>query len=260
MRTDMYKVIVERPRTGKGWIAKGARRRVDFDGPPRAGMRAGMGRPHLNENLSPLKRYLQKQVGRPWDKVWSEIASNIDRRNTVQQHIYEHIDQFIAVQVAWKDSALINLREQGRVYWWSDLSLRQALFVDPRTGLIRKNPDHGGWRRRAREKAAAGAIETAKRRRPVGGGRWHLLLEGEWFEVTLAPLPGIEIVEDQVDGRIRRRRRAPRAFDVVLKQHISRDDVGSDTRTKALYGADSLYATSKRQLSKREIEKFGLPR
>ena len=57
----------------------------------RLGMRAGYGYRGLNENLAPLRRYLHAQIGRPWNKVFSEICAGIDRRNTVQQHIHQHI-------------------------------------------------------------------------------------------------------------------------------------------------------------------------
>jgi hypothetical protein len=39
--------------------------------------RRDIGRPALNENLNPLKRYLHAQVGRPWNKVYAEIAARI---------------------------------------------------------------------------------------------------------------------------------------------------------------------------------------
>lgn len=75
MREDMAKVIVERPRRRGDAARKG--RRQDWDQMP---SHEGMRRPHilsgdpkeLNEHLGPLRRYLERQVGRPWDKVYSE--------------------------------------------------------------------------------------------------------------------------------------------------------------------------------------------
>jgi hypothetical protein len=75
MREDMYKVIVERPRRGKEGDATAARLRKDFDGTMRLGMRVGYGYRSLNENLAPLRRYLHAQIGRPWNKVFSEICA-----------------------------------------------------------------------------------------------------------------------------------------------------------------------------------------
>src|SRR6185437_6639175 len=133
MRQDMYKVIVERPRTGKRAHPAALRLRDDLDGPTRLGMRAGYGFLDLNENLQPLRRYLQAQIGRPWDKVYSEICARIDRRNTVQQHIHQHIDDFIAIKVREKEGKLIAVsRGNPRELWYEEL------YVDPRTGIIRE--------------------------------------------------------------------------------------------------------------------------
>jgi hypothetical protein len=134
MREDMYKVIVERPRRGKEGYATAARLRKDFDGPMRLGMRAGYGYRSLNENLAPLRRYLHAQIGRPWNKVFGEICAGIDRRNTVQQHIHQHIHDFIAIDVDVRGGQLIDLVAR----WGFRGGISQGLYVDPRTGLIRR--------------------------------------------------------------------------------------------------------------------------
>jgi hypothetical protein len=69
----------------------------------RLGMRAGYGYRELNENLAPLRRYLHTQIGRPWNKVFREVCAGIDRRNTVQQHIHQHIRDFIAIDVGVRE-------------------------------------------------------------------------------------------------------------------------------------------------------------
>ena len=82
MRSDMAKVIVERPRIGSSMRgkSKGYRRslqRLDHETLP---SKEGIKRRHLghrkwlNEHLGPLRRYLDSQVGRPWNKVFSEIC------------------------------------------------------------------------------------------------------------------------------------------------------------------------------------------
>lgn len=162
MREDMYKVIVERPRGWKGNASQAARRRNDLGGPKQLGMRAGYGGVHLNENLSPLRRFLHAQIGRPWNKVYSEIASCIDRRNTVQEHIYQHIDGFIATQVEMRGGRLVDLRRCG--YWRDDAAIRQELYVDPGAGLIRRNKAYRTWPQLRAERRAAEQAEIAARR------------------------------------------------------------------------------------------------
>ena len=76
MRADMFKVLVERPRHRWKWDDGSARwSRNDIDEPAWLRTRAGYGTRALNENLAPLRRYLHAQVGRPWNKVFSEIQS-----------------------------------------------------------------------------------------------------------------------------------------------------------------------------------------
>ena len=257
MRNDMYKVIVERPRARKGDYVKAARRRDDFEGPSRLGMRAGYGRPGLNENLRPLKRFLHSRVGRPWDKVMSEIAANIDRRNTVQQHIYTHIKDFVAQQVEWRYGYWINL-EEARWPGWTGKPMRQQLLVDPRTGILRPNKAWKSYGVEKRERLAAERARIAERRRCLSTSSVLLLLDGVWFAVQFAPLPRPKLF-DVVHGRkITRWRRSPAVFDAVLKRRVSREACDSVDRRQELYGSDSVYAVSKRQLGRRELTAHGL--
>ncbi len=107
MRKDMSKVIVERPRTGRsraGLRPGRTRTLVDDDGEPikAKGAREPKGREqktkHFNETLNPLKRYLASNVGRPWDKVYSEISEHLKPSSTVQQHVRDHLQDFVAIK------------------------------------------------------------------------------------------------------------------------------------------------------------------
>jgi len=240
MRPDMYKVIVERPRHWKASDAQADRLRNDFDGPMQLGMRAGHGKPWLNENLAPLRRYLRAQVGRPWNKVYSEISAGIDRRNTVQQHIYEHIADFIAIDVT---SAAFAQRVR-RCY--------QELYVDPRTGLIRVNKEHRAWRREQIERREQEQVQLVARRRILNDRTVLMRLDDLWFEVTLAELPAPRAV--QIEGRSKVV--LERRYDIVLRRPINRNEDASDRGR--VYGSSDLYAVSKRQLSKRELKAHGL--
>jgi hypothetical protein len=247
MRRDMYKVVVERPRKGKGLDSSAARLRDDLDGPSRLGMRFGYGCRGLNENLAPLRRFLQRQVGRPWNKVFGEIAACIDRRNTVQQHIYQHLDDIIATQVEWRDGELINLNAR-----WDALqhNLRQPLYVDPHTGLIRPNKAYRAWAKMRRVAAARQIAATATRRREISENHWLMAVNGQWYAVRIALLPQAEIGESGP---------APKVYDVVLKRRVSRDwDAAVEKQQKYFYGGTDRYAIDKRQLSKREIQRHGL--
>src|SRR5262245_28623230 len=109
MRGDMPKVIVERPRQGSGGmrLRRDKTVREDDAALSKIGMkrhaRERGGYKSLNENLAPLKRYLDAQVNRPWDKVWSEICKNLKPSNTVQQHVRDHIPDFVAIKTSLRD-------------------------------------------------------------------------------------------------------------------------------------------------------------
>src|SRR5262245_19799390 len=110
MRPDMSKVIVERPRHGSSDRTRAKRRRrevrrLGLDALPR---REGIkrlrgGTKHLNEHLAPLRRYLESQVGRPWDKVFSEICAHINRNSAVQDHVRDHVDDYVEVNTVLID-------------------------------------------------------------------------------------------------------------------------------------------------------------
>ena len=91
---------------------------------------------YLNEHLGPLRRYLDSQVGRPWDKVWSEIATTLDSRSLTGQHIFDHIRWEVELD-AW-------LGDDGRLYQkrrWGTIKLVSGLYVHPVTRLLARKPD-----------------------------------------------------------------------------------------------------------------------
>ena len=142
MRRDMHKVIVERPRRkglGPYRQSRGGRGRVLADLPNKEGIRKsytirGTDK-ELNENLAPLKRYLRKQVGRPWNAVYRDISAVLNSRSAVQQHVRDHLWDFVAEHVI--------LGERGAVFkappnpWFGSGRLRPGqLYIHPRTGLL----------------------------------------------------------------------------------------------------------------------------
>jgi hypothetical protein len=255
MRNDMYKVIVERPRSWKGGDRSAVQRRDDLDGPMHLGMRAGYAGRFLNENLAPLRRYLRAQVGRPWNKVRSEISAGIDRRNTVQQHIYQHIDDFIAIDVDIRDGRLVDLRSPDR-YGTRFRGLSQELYVDPHSGLIRVNKEYRAWRDRIDEQREQEQAQLIARRRILNDRTVLLRLDDLWFEVTLAQLPPDRVVEREIGGERKRKVVVERRYDIVLRREVSRYD--ESVERERVYGSRELYAVSKRQLSKREMKAHGL--
>jgi hypothetical protein len=241
----MYKVIVERPRREKRMRPLAIRFRNNPDGPAHLSMRAAYDYRELNENLQPLRRYLQAQVGRPWDKVFSEICATIDRRNTVQRHIHQHLDQLIATRVGLRDGRLIDFTN-GNCLPLDGLG-HQELYVDPRSGLVRLTNPGSHLKRDRAERRRRHEIEVATRRRVLDDHTLLINVQGTWFRVEIAALPTFV-----VSGRSEAR------FDMVLGRFTTfRPGVDGGHR-RHIYGSDTLYAISKRQSSKRELKACGM--
>lgn len=145
MRKDMAKIIVERPRGGSpGWARRGRTRIVeDDDGTPLPARSPVRERPqrtkYLNENLAPLRRYLGKQVGRPWSKVHAEICENLRPTSTVQQHVRDHVEDYVAFRTHMAGGVVHALPRFGGPQPMS--KDYRPFFVHPKTGLLKRNPD-----------------------------------------------------------------------------------------------------------------------
>ena len=256
MREDMFKVIVERPRRGgkrrdEPSLQRERRRDRDDDGEAaasRESLRARHrdNRKRLNENLAPLRRWLEAQVGRPWDKVYAELCDGIDRRSTVQQHVHEHVGDFVALRVQRVDGALVYPGD------WDGLrplaaAWAPALYVCPDSGLLRAN--------RARLKARRAwkqAVQSRREAPPADRVDVSPVLQlhrrgGVWYAVDVAPLnratyPGWDVLRHApVRGAARTRQ-----DQVVVGDAFD------------LYGRNGVYGWRKRQLSARELRTHGL--
>lgn len=225
MRPDMAKVIVERPRHGprlkspKGYRRKRQRMAIE-DWPKTEGITrpwSGAGK-WLNEHLGPLRRYLHKQVGRPWNKVFSEISEHIRLDSAVQSHVLDHLADFVEIQVQVVDGQPI--RTGG---WRSGCPVvPPRLYVCPTTGLLRAA-------KRRKQRRGNNRVTVSKRL------QYHRIA-GIWHEVALRPIPAD----------------AQRCWDAVLNQCVAH------SRAEEIISAYGFaaYALSKRPLTEREVKQL----
>ncbi len=269
MRDDMARVIVERPRIPDHGARKG--RSLPLDQLP---AQEGMRRPHvrfwggkqLNENLAPLRRFLERQVGRPWDKIYSDIATHLRADSTVQQHVRDHLRDFVAI----KPRRLNGWRHRHGSLWW------QPFYVDPVSGLLKRTdrlPEEKSRRqiRRQHRPAAPERISLAE-------DRELRCIDGIWYEVRLAPLPEpiyrpFREVQTRklkpwatnspvvsIDVMVRRLA-TPAVTDVVTRALIPAGPEIDDEpswRTYRRQRPNRRYAVGKRVLSKTELRRHGL--
>jgi hypothetical protein len=134
MRNDMSKVIVERPRRGGDRDRKGRPARDFDDIPSKQSMKQGHSdRKELNENLAPLKRFLHKSVGRPWNMVFSEICENIRVDNAVQKHVRNHVFDYVHLHVLVEGKEVYTRRFLGVCELWNG-----DFYVCPKSGLLKE--------------------------------------------------------------------------------------------------------------------------
>lgn len=194
MRADMAKVIVERPRRPASGRLKG-RLDQDFEAQPiKQGMKYRLAdTKSLNENLAPLRRYLARQVGRPWSKVYAEISAHLKATSAVQQHVRDHLKDYVAVKVS--------LNKAGEPMVVSRWRRSYDFYVDPRDGILKRaKADTDKARKRAKEQCrqrlalAQSRVDKIK----LAPGSDLRRLEGIWFAVNYSLSPeGAVIIEEK---------------------------------------------------------------
>jgi hypothetical protein len=114
----------------------------DF-GPQKASIRkhlisegGDLGKIHLYR-IQPIYGFLLHNVGRSWDKIYSELRQQIDSRS----HLSHHIDRILSITIEFPslqdgqlcDSSGYPLRNWRR---------RSLLYVDPTTRILKKLPQN----------------------------------------------------------------------------------------------------------------------
>jgi hypothetical protein len=242
MRSDMAKVIVERPRIGSRMRSKprkGLRRQLQKHGYDVLPRREGIKRPyghdtkHFNEHLGPLIRFLESCVGRPWNAVFSEISAHINRNSVVQDHVRDHVLQIVATHVVLIDG--VPCGTEGREYGQPLRGSRwhNHLYVCPLTGILKRIKLR--WTRKR--------PPEPKLPPPVRVDDNHVcrLVEGHWCLVTLRRLP----LEPCLSAD----------RDVLLERPVSSLTPGEARQHYGVAG----YAVGWRRLARRELSQYPIP-
>ena len=244
MRSDMSKVLVERPRLVNYGDRKG--RKVDLDLlPSKEGMRAphvrNWGGKQLNENLSPLRRLIESRVGRPWNKVYSEICQHLRADNTVQQHVKDHIEDFVAIKTSTMDGQLVIHSKYGSPRLLNRDSTE--LYVDPVTGILCRNKTKLSYRQERKLWKAKMEAEKASKIHVAKDGTEYRKVDGIWYEVLWGEVTGIEF--RRMDGdKI-----------VITVTPYTRQDIFTNKWHDKI---GDLYRSGKLQLSRKELRDLGL--
>jgi hypothetical protein len=97
---------------------------------------------HSSQNTKPLYRFLRKNVGRPWNDVFSEVCAHADRRSSTDyENIIRPIQRWIVAQdVFMYNGKPYQPRGHGAYYKkvWKDYPY-DGLYVHPDTGILCEN-------------------------------------------------------------------------------------------------------------------------
>jgi hypothetical protein len=260
----MDKVIVERPRRDPFPTRRGRAPKNPENLPFRAGIKKTdwgkfVASKVLNENLPPLRRFLEGQVGRPWDKVFSELNANLKPGNTVQEHVLTHVDDFIARRVALVPASprfpcgLAQIRQR----WGGRHAIRPGdLYVGPQDGIVKVA------RRRYFDRQTAPEVTV----RRINSSETAVKVDGVWYAVEVRPVR-VEIRQTSMPDPLAPDRMLARKlalFTNLAPPSETLEDVllgrVSAANAQALrerYSAD-VYGVAKRQLSGRELRNLAL--
>lgn len=195
MREDFNKLMVERERFGHEKKfhdvrnAKGNKGIADDDiggkeSIHRRRRNTTIRRKQFNENLNPLKGYLRGRINKPWDKTYSEIKSTFDARKVINNHILEHLFQYVELDIKIIDGKPCVPSSNG----FQDVrdSYYSYYFVDPRDGLMKATNSAARRKKKEEERAARRTADMKKIHRVLDNGQHLFLIRDVWMLFTLA--------------------------------------------------------------------------
>lgn len=182
MREDIAKVICERPRRGGKYVRKKSHRRqlnrIDEDASLKGESMHrrriyGWSAKEFSDFLEPIKGFLKKNAGRPWNKISSELSALIPKDSTTNIHVWTHINQYVEADPMFFDGRVYR-RSQGSVRSPYGLSeLRPGEFFVSEHGIMLVY-------RKKRSLKPPPSAERCEMTNPVQG---YVKFGGQWYDV-----------------------------------------------------------------------------
>lgn len=206
----------------------------------------------FGENLNPLYGIIKKNVGRRWDKVYSELCEVFDMRSVINQHILQHLYSYVEVKdmfIGKDGKPWVRNRHGG------DEPIKGSTteyYVDPRDNVLKRNNSFTSYRQANRQREAERIREKAKTFRKI-----HETLElhkfGDvWFKIDFTLFKGYTktVARSHASYNPNKKPRIyyhttteyPPTFDVLEKKTVERNRV----------------ATAKSTASHKELKQYGI--
>lgn len=165
----------------------------------------GYDRKSFNENLNPLKGWLHSCLGKKWDKCYSELRKKFDARKVVNNHILEHLFDFVEVNTKLVDGVVMVLDGYNGSRGYVPLKKRQynmrwpEYYVCPKDGTLKSM--HKPSRRSIVKQAEAEKLRAQLAVKRVLNEREVLhLIDGVWYHFTLEEIPKVKVVYEKPYG------------------------------------------------------------
>ena len=120
--------------------------------------------------LGPLEGFLHSNLGRPWDKVHSELRHGLDVRKVTGRHIFDHLEQMVETDCWIGPDRTVYERPRG---WRVN-----GFYVHPRSGLLCFVPSPSA-RARKKERLLRQYIDEIR----LDHSQSYRLLDGQWYLV-----------------------------------------------------------------------------
>lgn len=142
----LNKELTECYRTKYGaWEVKGYKKRVRKNEFEQAKNKEGIkemhkgGTKYFNDNLEPLVRYLEAHVGQHWDKVYSKLCKQLDKKSVSGLHVFQHLKHFVCEKV-WIEDKKVYDADLSYVSRKLLVSTERCprFYVSPKTGQLIK--------------------------------------------------------------------------------------------------------------------------
>jgi len=169
---------------------------------------------YFSDHLSPLRRFLYRKVGQPWDDVYSELCDRLDITTLSGQHILSHLWHFVERHVEIIDGKPHRKPYDGYHFLFN--RRRDRLYIHPDSGLLclakglHKPPQ---------------STDLSQDLVKIDPYHYYRQIDGIWYQITCQDLPPM--------GHV---------WDIVLKIDVSRSS------------GTTIYAARKHQCNKKELK------
>ncbi|OAI39600.1 hypothetical protein AYO40_01160 [Planctomycetaceae bacterium SCGC AG-212-D15] len=211
----------------------------------------GGGSKEFTDVLGPLVGLVRKNIGRPFDKFYSEVKQKLPGKTLATQHILGHLWQIL---IKPKQVQIIDGKPFHKTSYRWDRTVRpieagssnfDIAYVDPRDGIIKAAPKRKRERRQ-RNKPSVRNID----------GSYYTQINDVWYLIAVEPVtpqkePWVRTYTIGDREYTHRGMSEVKVFDCLLGKEVH------PVALKSRYG-EYVRAVGWRQINKRQIKKLGL--